>query len=137
MSGNQNLLFQVSFNRLRAPVSKLFPFGPRAIYTVLMHAEKRTRQQFVNKTRRFWGVFRGCENRKSKAGKRFLVCDLIIDTVEVWGSSPHGPTIFLSPAYRRSSRCRKRSLPQIVPQTIQLGFGNPRTSDLNLTRLVF
>jgi len=37
-----------------------------------------------------------CGLRKSKTSKGFKVVDLKIDTVEVWGSSPHVPTISFS-----------------------------------------
>ena len=55
----------------------------------------KTRHQFVTKTRQNRAVSWGYENAESKAGKGIYVCDLILDTVEVWGSSPHVPTIFL------------------------------------------
>ena len=45
-----------------------------------------------------------------------------IDTVEVWGSNPHVPTILFSISYQDSNDRNKRLLPQNIPQTIQLGL---------------
>jgi hypothetical protein len=53
---------------------------------------RKTRQQFVNKTRQEMGILRGTTKRKSTATKGFQVTDLVFDTEEVDGSSPFGPT---------------------------------------------
>ncbi len=60
----------------------------RTVATIL-----ETRHQSVTKTKAFYALLEDSQIRKSKAGKGFWLLNLIIDTVEVWGSSPHGPTI--------------------------------------------
>jgi hypothetical protein len=67
----------------------------------------KTRHQLVTKTPVFYGGFWLVETRKSKTGKGICVSYLKIDTVEVCGSSPHGPTILLN-NLRTGFRRRRR-----------------------------